>query len=287
MNINLIPLIFLRGRKKNSMQKRRNKPILKLGVIFIILIFSLGLLSASYSSFTDQKTTYGQYNIAEDIYYLCLEGYWPFDENEGDIAYDQSINQNNGSLQPDILFGPSWDLGKIDYALDFDGINDYVTISDHPSLDITDEITIMTWVNADTWDNPGASLNVRNILDKGEHESTRGYTLYSYKQSEEDFKLHFRLNKENNADVSTNLPNTDEWVYIAATYDGEFIKLFINGDKAAEKPYTDPIQTNDQPLYIGGGVNRDYWFDGTIDEVKIYSCALTEIEIEYIYDSYT
>ena len=71
-------------------------------------------------------------NIAFSIFILMLVGsielyssepisYWKFDERSGTTAYD-SIGTNDGSL----INGPTWVLGQVGSALDFDGVNDYI-----------------------------------------------------------------------------------------------------------------------------------------------------------------
>ena len=194
-----------------------------------------------------------------------LVGYWPFDND----VQDKSGNGNNGTN-----YGATFDVGKINQALSFDGVNDYVEVSDAASLDITDKITVETWVKANTWDNPGAPYNVRNIIDKAEHETGRSYGLYFF-----GGLLHFRINKNSNADASGALPLLGEWNHIAGTYNGSEVKLYVNGAKVGEKSYSGTILTNDKPLYIGAGVARQYWFSGLIDEVKIYNRALDATEI--------
>ncbi len=195
------------------------------------------------------------------------------EEEEEGTAYDETANENNGTLNygtggSNTSYADMWTSGKYKNALSFDGTDDYVKVSDSDSLDITDEITIEAWIKADIWENPDAPIDVRNILDKGEHNSGKAYGLYSY-----NGKLHFRINKTSAADVSSDLPSLGEWHHIAGTYDGVKIKLYIDNVMTAEKNYSENISINDEPLYIGAGVNRDYYFDGVIDEVRISDIA--------------
>ncbi|MCK4348903.1 MAG: right-handed parallel beta-helix repeat-containing protein, partial [Thermoplasmatales archaeon] len=66
---------------------------------------------------------------------------WHFDEGSGSIAYDSSDNDNDG-----IIHGATWTTGVSGKALSFDGVNDYVEVSDDDSLDITDAISIEAWI---------------------------------------------------------------------------------------------------------------------------------------------
>ncbi len=68
--------------------------------------------------------------------------YWKFDEGAGINARDSAGN-NDGILKE----GPVWTSGKIGGALEFDGADDYVEVPDSSSLNPTEEITVMAWIN--------------------------------------------------------------------------------------------------------------------------------------------
>ncbi|GAH19438.1 unnamed protein product, partial [marine sediment metagenome] len=74
----------------------------------------------------------------------------------------------------------------------------------------------------------------------------------------------------------------DQWVYIIAIYDGITIKLFINGNLDEYASASGEISTNDEPLTIGW-VDYDRYFDGLIDDIRIYDFALEDYEIEWLY----
>jgi hypothetical protein len=71
-----------------------------------------------------------------------LVGYWKFDEGSGNIAHDYSGNGNDGTI-----YGASWTEGISGYALDFDGVDDYVDVSDDECFDITLAVTLVAWAN--------------------------------------------------------------------------------------------------------------------------------------------
>jgi hypothetical protein len=73
-----------------------------------------------------------------------LAGWWKLDESSGASTADASGNGNNGTLTN--MSGTEWTAGQRANALQFDGTNDYVSISDTDSLDITSSITIATWI---------------------------------------------------------------------------------------------------------------------------------------------
>ena len=69
------------------------------------------------------------------------------------------------------------------------------------------------------------------------------------------------------------------WSYVALTYDGSTLRLFVDGRQTASRSTTGAIETTENPLWLGG--NRPYgeFFDGLIDEARVYDRALTEAEV--------
>lgn len=205
---------------------------------------------------------------------LGLVGYWSFDEGRGTQASDLSGNGNDGTLTG----GPTWTIGKSKSALEFDGVNDYVNVGDPSTSDWTN-ITTSVWVY---W--TGDGLN--------------GYSGIYYKNSgssrdlgrlliRNDGKLlvqngNGNFESEDSGDVVKN-----EWTHIAYVYDQSAGKeyLYINGTLKGQKNRTGNISQESNNLWIGFGYNQanNYMFQGKIDEVRIYSRALSETEIQSLY----
>ncbi|HWT92435.1 MAG TPA: hypothetical protein VN238_05530, partial [Solirubrobacteraceae bacterium] len=69
------------------------------------------------------------------------------DEGEGPLALDASANHNDGDVA-----GAAWAAGRFGAALEFDGEDDWVTVADSPSLDLSSEVTVEAWVRPSTSD---------------------------------------------------------------------------------------------------------------------------------------
>jgi hypothetical protein len=69
------------------------------------------------------------------------------------------------------------------------------------------------------------------------------------------------------------------WTYVALTYDGTTQRLFVNGTQVATRATTGAIQVTNSPLWIGGNNPYGEYFNGLIDEVRVYNRALTQNEI--------
>ena len=70
------------------------------------------------------------------------------------------------------------------------------------------------------------------------------------------------------------------WTHLAGTYDGATVRLFVNGTQVASAAITGAIATSTGALRIGGNSMWGEYFQGTIDEVRIYNRALTPAEIQ-------
>src|SRR4030042_1000714 len=73
-----------------------------------------------------------------------LVGWWKLDDGTGNVAVDSSGNGNDGVISGD----PEWVAGWFGGALKFDGIDDNVNCGNGEIFNITDELTLAVWVNA-------------------------------------------------------------------------------------------------------------------------------------------
>jgi hypothetical protein len=191
-----------------------------------------------------------------------LVSWWTGDGNANDI-----VGTNHGAFQN----GATITAGIAGQAFSFDGIDNYVSILDSASLDITDAISIGTWIYR-------RDNGHRGILSKGAIPSDGVYELAIYQD-----KFYFRLN---GADL--NMPSNaaipvSTWTHVAGTYDGSIARIYINGVLDASQPYTAAINTDANPLNIGLYGNPTVFFNGLIDELEIFNRALSSEEVAAIH----
>ncbi len=191
---------------------------------------------------------------------------WKFDEASGSLATDASGNSNTGTL----VNTPARVAGKLGTgALLFSAASQqYITVANSSSLNgPVRSITLAAWVNATDW-----SGN-RRILQKGNSDN-------QYRLLAECGVLKFHLNGVDT--LIAPLPPTAAWVHVAATWDGSMMIIYTNGVPQTSAGAGGTLATTSDPLAIarknGSGVAGDY-FNGRLDDVRIYNRALSGLEI--------
>ena len=200
-----------------------------------------------------------------------LVGHWKLDEASGTTAADSSDMGNHGTLTN--MAGNEWTAGQMGGALEFSGTIDYVEIANDATLQPTGELTLAAWIKGDSW---GSGDDVDPILRKGTT------TPVNYQLAIADQKVSLMLDDmdENDGIRGDTSLNTGQWYHVAAVWDGADVRIYVNGvlDNDPPDARTGTIGTDTRSLYMGGRPGEDY-FDGTLDDVRIYTSPLSASEI--------
>ena len=202
--------------------------------------------------------------------------HWRFDEANDLTAYDSSANGNTAIIN-DSNGEPNWVAGKIGYALEFDGINDSAQAADVPNLNPS-QMTIAAWVKLDS--SPNAVGYDMWVVNKYSATNDKGYALLIDTYYSKD-RVGFYLG---NGSSTTLLRSSSDivigtWYHIAATYDGSTMKVYIDGEEDNSTSHITGISTFNNHLFIGGSNTDSLYFDGIIDEVRIYDSNMTQEQI--------
>ena len=198
-----------------------------------------------------------------------------FDEGSGSVAKDESGHGNDGTI-----YGATWTTGISGNALGFTGEKvSYVGIPTSSSLDIRSAMTISAWIN------PSKVTSYDRIVAKPHTEFASPHNIYSLIFDNAGHARFEGCIGEHKTGINgISIIPLNEWTHVAATYDGSQLKLYVNGNLEGTKDVTEKICANIMPLYIGSNVFfSGENFNGAIDEVAIYSRALTSEEIKAHY----
>ena len=200
--------------------------------------------------------------------------YHPYDEGKGAEAEDLSGNKHVG-----VIDNPKWVDGKFGKALEFGGPGSdvFVTVESTNALNV-DEFSFMAWINSEEWN------GVRQVVGKSVHGGCGGRVQYGVFSEGAVFKIRLETEGGRN-DISTDLPETGEFVHIAFTNDTKKTKIYYDGKEMVEGDTPGKLKTNDDPWRVGQDCDRlNYVFSGIIDEVRLWNRALSEEEINTFMD---
>lgn len=191
-----------------------------------------------------------------------LVAFYPFNGN----AADESGNGNTG-----IVAGAIQVAGKVGTGYLFNGAGDNIAVNSSPSIKLTSAATVSFWVNANN-----VSQDNTGIISK--RGPVNEYQIYYYQGKM--IGLFWGLS---NVVVSSSDPSAGTWEMWTATYDGSMLKLYKNGILDASVAATGNIASAEGELWLGSD-HYGHYLNGVLDEVRIYNRALTDAEIQGIYD---
>ncbi len=182
---------------------------------------------------------------------------WAFNDGAGQTLEDSSGSRNG------TIVGATWTVGKYGQALDFAGD----AVVDLGNLDLTGSFTVMAWMKTRSLATGDCRSLVMKVRDYG-FEICDG-RLYAGVGNGTTFTAY----------VSTPLTavDLDVWKHVALTYDGTTLRFYVNGTLVTSAPGAH-VSTN-APLLFGRWSSEEFW-DGLIDEVRIYERALGAVEIQ-------
>jgi hypothetical protein len=201
--------------------------------------------------------------------------HWSFDEGEGTIAYDSAGN-NDGTI-----YGATWTMGKIDGALSFDGVNDYVDLPDTVKNYLGTSYTFSIWIK------PEAIPGIHSIAAYRRSTLDMGYQVLLQLQHNNSDVQFIVGSLGNNATASyPDALTTNTWYHIAGVREGNILNIYVNGVRGT--PGSAMIGAISPDNFKIGAIhccNHGLlsFFNGIIDDVVIFDWALSDQEILEIY----
>jgi hypothetical protein len=197
-----------------------------------------------------------------------IVAFWNFDEGEGGTAKDSSENKLDGELTG----GPNWVDGKVAKALEFDGSDDYVEVSDISTPPI---LTFACWFKKTGSGNGG----VPRLHSRGTSPWSLEFGIGNTHQPNQlEFYLAFTDGSTTNWTAFFE-PEEEVWYHTAISYDGTWVRTYVDGEEFySSKDWADK-EINQGISRIGGHAPGGDCFQGVIDEVILFDVALSEDDI--------
>ena len=199
-----------------------------------------------------------------------------FEEASGGTSVDSSGNLNNGTFNT--TTGPQRvTAGRFGKAMQFDGVNDLISIADANSLDFTSAMTLMAWVKV------GTTTGWRNVMMK-QGGSDLVYGIYGNDTATgtgrpAGYAKSGGVTRSVRANES---PLLNKWMHIAVTFNATAnqLRIYVDGSLQRTLTTSGSMAATTGPLTLGGNnVWLDEFFNGVMDEVRVMNVALTDADI--------
>lgn len=218
-------------------------------------------------------------------------GHWKLDECQGTVANDSSGNSNTGT----ITIGASGEdtvgtcstsstawgsgaTGKRNYSLSFDGTDDYIDVG-NMNLDGYTGITIAAWIKPvdfgaynEIFDNNNGAAHISTLRTQ---ITTGNVQFLTRNSSDTDASI-----------TSASAVAAGSWSYVVGVYNGTDLRIYINGvldgTPVSQTGVLKANAVNTKKIGVNGGGGSQF-FDGQIDDARIYNYALTATQIKTLY----
>ncbi len=161
-----------------------------------------------------------------------------------------------------------------DFAIQLDGQSEYLSVPHKDNQNIGDNFTVEAWIYANSWTN---EIWRGSIINKDNQGPDRGYAF----RVGDNGKLSFVIAVDNTwqETFTSSIMNTKQWHHIAGTVDNGTVKLYIDGQEVANGSFSGTPSALPMPLRIGASNFDGRFFDGIIDEVRLWSTTRTAQQI--------
>ena len=200
---------------------------------------------------------------------------WSFNEASGTSATDSSGNGNIATL----VNGVARTTGNYGGGLTFDGVNDYLTIPNSPSLNIAGSgLTLSMWIRPQALSG-GDSV----VLGKFWNATTMTSPYYQYGLELAGGTVPTFYVGTTSGVLSASMGSAlalGQWSHLAVVFDGSQVRYYLNGLLVTTASLPATITARGNPFQLGADNLPSQFFKGSLDEVRIYNRALTAQDVQ-------
>ncbi|HEX8549826.1 MAG TPA: LamG-like jellyroll fold domain-containing protein [Cytophagaceae bacterium] len=198
----------------------------------------------------------------------ALVGFWPFEEGAGITVQDLSKNKNNGNIH-----GAEWVDGKKGRALSFKGKN-YIDFGSPATLNVKGDISVSFWMKLT---DPNSNNYYRVFAKRKAWNDPAGFEL---EISPGNSRLNFSGGNRGMKDQGlVEMKYDEKWHHYTAIIRDGRLRLYLDGKLVGWDENVASPTPVDAPFVIGASSSYGDYFEGVLDEIKIWNRALMPEEI--------
>ncbi|MDH5701030.1 MAG: LamG domain-containing protein, partial [Nitrospirota bacterium] len=196
----------------------------------------------------------------------ALVGHWKFDGNLNDSAGSANGTFNGGV--------PNYTVGKIDQALEFDGTDDYVNL---PYTSDPIAYTISVWIKP-------AGMSPSSIVVRTSNAGPTTHWSHQLRIDSSGVIEHYAWDGSERRVLGTTAIEVDTWYSLVAvaTNNGD-VRLYVNGREEGNATTIGTLWADGDRFLVGSNSGHGMgWFEGVVDDLRIYDTAMSAAEIAKI-----
>jgi len=223
-----------------------------------------------------------KFAVGQPLTLSCFACVPPPTDPSASYAAEKGGNDTAGANDAALENGAGYGPGVLGLGFVFDGVDDQVMIPHEEDQNPGKSFTVSAWINADTYGHG------RPIAQKRTAANVGGFTFEAaHPPFGPNLSLSFVLWFDGatvTALTPPDLVTLGAWHHAAATYDGDKIKIFVDGAERTSVSETRATDASTEPVVLGRNVvfPSNVW-DGSIDELRFFPRALTSFEVNSLY----
>lgn len=199
---------------------------------------------------------------------MSLRVWLPLNGNLENKGLDDVAITNNGAVVDN--------NGKIGKCYSFDGSNDKLILTSNKIYE-TAIGSIACWIKLNALPSSSGFYALGQIGALSGYAGCRLGLYFEYSN-----KINVSINgSSTGSNIYVHSLQANEWYHLCATYDGTLVKLYLNGNEVMSKTASvSSYKTNTSNIYVGG--TSSYYFNGEMNDFRIYDHALSPMEVKQI-----